>query len=492
MLADEDLCYAALRSRDARFDGRFFTGVKTTGIYCRPICPARTPLRKNVRFFACAAAAEEAGFRPCRRCRPELAPGSPAWLGVSTTVARALTLIEAGALDEDDVETLSDRLGVGSRYLRRLFATHVGTSPHAIAVSRRAHLARMLLDATRRPIAEIALASGFQSVRRFNDVMRRIFDRTPTELRRRGRAVDEAAALLRLSFRPPLAWRAMLSFLAARAIPGVEEVDVDRGAYRRSFAGADGAGVLAARLARDGRAIELGVRGARAARWIDVVRRVRRIFDLDADPLAIATCLGASPTLARSVRRTPGLRVPGAWDPFETLVRAMLGQQISVAAATTIAGRLARRFGEPVGAAGEGGLTHVFPAARALAAADLTTIGLPRARARSLSETASAVARDPELLQAAPSLEALIDRLRALPGVGPWTAHYVAMRAFHEPDAFPTGDLVLRRAAGEVTARRLDELAEAWRPWRAYAAMHLWTMTVSSMERGHEDRALAS
>ncbi len=492
-MRDEDIWYAAIRSRDARFDGRFFTGVKTTGIYCRPICPARTPLRKNVRFFACAAAAEEAGFRPCRRCRPESAPGSPAWLGVSATVSRALRLIEGGALDEGDLPGLAAQLGVGERYLRRLFARHVGTAPNMVAQSRRAHFARVLLDATDSPVAEVALASGFNSVRRFNEVMRGIFDRTPTELRKRGGAGPET--VLRLSFRPPLDWEALLAFLAARAIPGVEEVDGS--VYRRTIAGG---GAIEVRRARDGRAVELRAQGVGTAGLLDVVRRVRRMFDLDADPLAIAACLRASERLARSVRARPGLRVPGAWDRFETLARAILGQQISVAAARTLAGRLARRFGTPIAAtdAGRGGggragsLTHTFPTPDRLAGADLSTIGLPGPRAKSLAAVARAVARDPGLLGAAPSLDALIDRLCALPGVGPWTAHYVAMRACGEPDAFPAGDLVLRRAAGAVSARRLEELADAWRPWRAYAALHLWALSSEETEHVAKHRALAS
>jgi AraC family transcriptional regulator, regulatory protein of adaptative response / DNA-3-methyladenine glycosylase II len=509
MTLDEELCYAAMESRDARFDGRFFVAVLTTGVYCRPICPARAPLRKNVRFFACAASAEAAGFRPCRRCRPESAPGSPGWHGVSTTVSRALRLIEQGALDDGDTAGLAAQLGVGDRYLRRLFASHLGTSPRAVATSRRAHFARSLLDATDLPMVEVALASGFGSVRQFNSVMHAIFGRTPSELRRRPartrarlqRGADGDAGgvvRLRLAFRPPLAWRPLLAFLAARAIPGVEEVDVDRGTYRRAFASPDGGGILEVAMAADRRALELCVRGGGRAGLpsglLDIVRRVRRLFDLDADPLAIATRLESSPQLAPVLSALPGLRVPGAWDPFETLVRAMLGQQISVAAATTLAGRLVQRCGTAIdgaiaGSIDGGRLTHLFPGPAAMASTALAAIGLPGPRAEALRRVAAAVAEEPALLDPAASLDALVERLCRLPGIGPWTAHYLAMRAFHEPDAFPAADLGLRRAAGGLTARALETLSAAWRPWRAYAAIALWTRPPE--ENVHAHGALA-
>lgn len=484
---EHDTLYAAVKSRDARFDGRFFTGVKTTGIYCRPICPARTPLRKNVVFFACAAAAEEAGFRACRRCRPESAPGTPVWQGASATVSRALRLIERGAMDDGSVGALAGQLGVGERYLRKLFTAHLGTSPQAVAASRRAHFARVLLDASSEPITQVALASGFRSVRQFNDVMRAVFGRTPTELRGT-RAPRTGETTLRLAFRPPIAWDALLGFLSLRAIPGVESVD--DGVYRRTFAGADGPEVLSVRLADDAKAVLLTVGGAKPAGLFDVVRRTRRLFDLDADPLAIRTALAANGLKIRD-----GLRVPGAWDPFEGIVRAVVGQQISVAAATTIAGRIADRFGTPVAghepdedraprakSTGDGArLTRVFPTARMLARADLSVVGLTRARAAGLKALSAQLARHPALLGPAPDLEALMSRLVALPGVGPWTAGYVAMRALGEPDAWPEGDLILRRHPGDPGA---------WRPWRAYAAVHLWSHYASG--ETHVDRKRAS
>jgi len=509
VLVDQELCYRALGSRDARFDGRFFVGVVTTGIYCRPICPARTPLRRNVRFYACAAAAEAAGFRPCRRCHPEAAPGSPIWNGVTSTVSRALRLIEDGALDRGDAAALAAQLGVGDRYLRRLFDRHLGTSPIAVASSRRAHFARALLDATDLPMTEVAHAAGFGSLRQFNHVVRAVFERTPGQLRRaragsRPVAGAHGPVRLRLAFRPPLAWRPLLAFLAARAIPGVEEVDLESQRYRRAFTSPSGGGVVEVALAPDRHALELDVRGVGSSGLpgglLEVVRRVRRLFDLDADPLAIAARLGASPLLAAALAACPGLRVPGAWDPFEVLVRAMLGQQISVAAATTLAGRLVDRCGESVALAGGiGALRRVFPGPAAIAAADVGAIGLPSARARALRGAAEQVATDPSLLGPAGSLELLVERLRRLPGVGPWTAHYVAMRV-GEPDAFPAGDLGLRKAAGGVAERDLAALADEWRPWRAYAAVALWqslaatpdrTGAASPEEDRHARRALA-
>ncbi len=491
MTLDAKSCYRAVQGRDARFDGRFFTAVRTTGIYCRPICPARTPLRRHVQFYACAAAAEQAGFRPCRRCRPDAAPGSPSWMGTSATVARAVRLIGAGALDEEGVDSLAARLGVGERHLRRLFEQHLGSSPQAVASSRRAHFGRQLIDATTLTMTEVALASGFGSVRQFNDVMRTVFQRTPTELRG-SRTARPGTMSLKLAYRPPYDWDALIGFLGARAILGVEHVEAHR--YLRTFEG----GVLEVRPsaprppgARDGRragSLVLTVRG-RSAHWLDLVRRVRRFFDLDADPLAITACLGGASELRAAVAARPGLRVPGSFDRFETFCRAVLGQQVSVQAATTLCGRLVKAFGEPVSGAEEG-LTHRFPTPARLARADLSRLGVPRARGEAIRGVAAALARGEPVLEPAADLDKLISRLCALPGVGPWTAHYLAMRAFGEPDAFPAGDLVLRRATG-LDERALERRSRAWRPWRAYAAIHLWTATHEE-ERNHEDHAVAS
>ena len=479
-MLDPAHCYEAVLSRDRRFDGRFFAGVVTTGIYCRPVCPVKPAKPENVRWFACSAAAEAAGFRPCRRCRPETAPGTPAWTGTSAVVSRALRLIAAGALDDRDVDGLADRLGVGARQLRRLFAEHLGASPARVARARRVHFARTLIDETDLPMAEVAFAAGFGSVRDFNHALRATWRRSPTELRRargaRGPLADGAGLVVRLPYRPPLDWPGLLAFLAPRATPGVEAV-VDA-VYRRTIAVGDAPATIEVRAAPGEPHLLMRVRLPRPERLLHVVERARRLFDLDADPALIANHLGRSRQLAPLVARRPGLRVPGAWDGFELAVRAILGQQVTVRGATTLAGRMVREFGMPLAQA-EDGLTHRFPGAERLADADLASIGLPRARAATIHALAAAVARGELALDASRDLDDAVARLVAIPGIGTWTAHYIAMRALGEPDAFPAADLGLRRALANGTARltraRVAELAEAWRPWRAYAALHLWT-----------------
>jgi AraC family transcriptional regulator, regulatory protein of adaptative response / DNA-3-methyladenine glycosylase II len=483
----EEALYRAVESRDRRFEGRFVLGVSTTGIYCRPGCPARMPKRPNMRFFACPAAAEQAGFRACLRCRPETSPGTPAWIGTGATVARALRLIGEGGLDDAGVEVLASRLGIGDRHLRRLFAEQLGASPLAVARSRRLHFARKLLDETSLPMTEVALGSGFSSTRRFNDEIRRAFGESPTELRRsrsqKTPLASEATGLgLRLAYKPPYAFAALLAFLKARAIPGVEIVDGDR--YLRTVSIDGSRGLLEVRPREDEACLELRVSFALSHVLFRVVSRVGQLFDLGADPLVIDDHLRNDPRLARAVDEHPGVRVPGAWDGFELVVRAILGQQISVKGATTLSGRLVARFGEPLAAPvpapgspnSEGieaaGLTHLFPTPAALAEADLAAIGLPRARAETIRRLAAA-ARDGALALDAPS-EDPARQLTSIPGIGPWTAAYVAMRAHGEPDAFPVGDLALSKALGGLTPREIERRAEAFRPWRAYAAMRLW------------------
>ena len=487
MIAGMDLdhaaCYRALVTRDARFDGRLFVTVKTTGIYCRPICPARTPKAANVVFFASAAGAQAAGFRPCLRCRPETAPDLAAWRGTSNTVSRALALIEAGALDGVDVEALADRLGVGERQLRRLFRQHLGASPTAVAQTRRVLLAKQLIHQTRLPMTEVALAAGFGSVRRFNETFQQLYDRPPASLRR---TQGEARSLrgggwltLTLPYRPPYDWLGLIGFLAARAIAGVESVSPGR--YARTIAVGEEKGVLTVEAAAGDR-LAVAIRFGRLAALPTIIARVRRVFDLAADPQAIGECLRQDALLAPLVAARPGLRVPGAWDGFELAVRAILGQQISVAAATALAGRLVREFGEvlPTELAGAvPGLTHVFPSARRLAGADLSLLPMPRARIAALSSLAGAVEADPAIFGPRRSLAEAIARLKSLPGIGEWTAQYIAMRELREPDAFPAADVGLMRALAGPDGRRptpaeLLARAEPWRPWRAYAALHLW------------------
>jgi AraC family transcriptional regulator of adaptative response / DNA-3-methyladenine glycosylase II len=472
--------YRAISTRDARFDGRLFVGVKTTGVYCRPICPARTPKFENVLFYASAAAAQEAGFRPCLRCRPEISPEIAFWRGTSNTVSRALALIEAGGLDADDVEGLANRLGIGARQLRRLFRQHVGASPVAVAQTRRVLLAKQLIHETSLSMAEVALASGFGSVRRFNETFHDLFGRPPATLRRsRDRSRREAGALaVRLAYRPPYDWEAMLAFLGARAIPGVELVSGD--SYKRSIAFGRHAGVVMVAPA-GGHRVDVTVRFPDMAALPSIIARVRRVFDLAADPDQIGAHLSQDPALAPLVAARPGLRVPGAWDGFELAMRAICGQQITVPAASRLLGKIVQSHGAPLAASirdGEG-LSHAFPPPRAIAAADPAAFAMPGARARALIALSEAMLRDPLIFSRGASLEEAILKLRALPGIGEWTAQYIAMRELREPDAFPAADIGLLRAMADAEGRRPspDELlarAERWRPWRAYAALHLW------------------
>ena len=483
MLMDPDACYRALVTRDSRFDGRLFVGVRTTGIYCRPICPARTPKQENVCFFGTATAAQAAGFRPCLRCRPESSPDLAAWRGTSNTVSRALALIETGALDEADVEALANRLGVGERQLRRLFRRHLGASPVSVAQTRRVLLAKQLIHQTLLPMTEVALASGFGSVRRFNETFQRLYDRPPARLRRqRGEApAGEDGVRLDLPYRSPYDWEALIGFLAMRAIAGVEMVSPDR--YARTIGFGEDHGVLTVTPSVKPDRLSVTIRFPRLSALPAIIARVRRVFDLTADPAAIAEHLSRDPALAPRVAARPGLRVPGAWDGFELAVRAILGQQITVTAATLLAGRIVREWGEPLPSTLAGvvpGLTHVFPTAERMADADLSTLPMPRARSGALKTLAAAVAADPTLFEGRGELAQAIARLKALPGIGEWTAQYIAMRQLREPDAFPVGDIGLLRAMADAEGRRpstpaLQLRAEAWRPWRAYAALHLWT-----------------
>lgn len=483
MVIDDDICYRALKTRDARFDGRFFTGVKTTGIYCRPVCPARTPLRKNVTFFACAAAAESAGFRPCRRCRPETSPGTPAWLGTSSTVSRAVRLIHEGYLDEHGADALAARLGVGERHLRRLFDEYLGAAPMEVALSRRLHLAKRLLDETGLPITDIAFASGFSSVRRFNDAFTKTFHRAPRDLRRErvsgtGKTSPSDLIEARLSYRPPFDWRGLLAFFGQRTLAGVESVD--RQIYRRTIQSGANTGVISVRHEAARRQLVVSVPAELVGSLPEITRRVRRLFDLEADPSGIRGVLSADNHLAGLVRRRPGLRVPGAWDAFEIAVRAIVGQQVSVAAARTLCGRIVARHGTPLAPEYRNGLAHVFPTPGKLASARMSGLGLTGRRIATIRAIARGMAEGSLLIGTSADLEDTIARLIELPGVGAWTAHYIALRALGEPDAFPTGDLGLIRAwetvsQQETSARKLDDIAEAWRPWRAYAALHLWT-----------------
>ena len=503
-LPDREICYRALRSRDARFDGLLFVGVTSTGIYCRPICPAGTAKFENCRFFGSAAAAQEAGFRPCLRCRPETAPDLASWRGTSNTVSRALALIADGALNGDSasVETLAERLGIGERQLRRLFLQHLGASPIAVAQTRRVLFAKQLIHETRMPMSEVALAAGFGSVRRFNETFRYLFQRPPSALRRKtsaSRPSAEAGVSLRLRYRPPYDWESILAYLQARAIPGVEVVE--NGRYHRT-AEIDGV-IGSVEVAHLPQHQSLGI----TIRFPDVrplpalVSRVRRLFDLGADIETIDAHLSLDPMLAPLVAQRPGLRAPGAWDGFELATRAILGQQISVAAARRLAGQLVALHGKriPADCRSHTSLSHVFPSAEHLAGVESIDLSLPRARRSSLKALAEAAVNDPNLFRPFGTIEEAIQRLRTIRGVGEWTAQYIALRVLREMDAFPASDCGLLRSVAKIGAGRISgtkvsgtkihgiringtrstsasllHRAESWRPWRAYAAQHLW------------------
>jgi AraC family transcriptional regulator, regulatory protein of adaptative response / DNA-3-methyladenine glycosylase II len=493
MHLDRAACYRALLTRDARFDGHFFTAVRTTGIYCRPICPARPPKLEHIVFMPSAAAAEEAGFRPCLRCRPETSPDLAAWHGTSSTVSRAMALIAGGALNDDSVDGLAGRLGVGERQLRRLFRKHLGASPRAVARTRRVLFAKQLITETTLPMAEVALAAGFGSVRRFNDVFRTLYGRPPRNLRREAGQAGGSAISLTLPFKPPYDWPAIIGFLGARAIPGVERVSTDGYARTISLGGAHGS--ILVRPAQQGHALIAVIRFPVVAALPAIVGRIRRIFDLGADPVVIGDHLSEEPRMARLVALRPGLRVPGAWDGFELAVRGILGQQIAVGAATRLAGKLVAAYGTPIERTNDpalSGLGHVFPEADRLAGADLTAVlGVPRSRASAIAALAEAAMADARLLQPGQGLDEAVLRLRSIRGVGEWTAQYIAMRALGEPDAFPAADVGLIRAmatpTGRPTPAGLLERAAAWRPWRAYAALHLWTSGAAASAPAAED-----
>jgi AraC family transcriptional regulator of adaptative response / DNA-3-methyladenine glycosylase II len=449
---EAEACYRAVQARDARFDGLFFTAVRSTRIFCRPVCPARTPLRKNVEFFSNASAAQAAGYRPCLRCRPEVSPDLPVWGGTSATVNRALRLIDGGALDQGSTQELSERLGLTDRHLRRLFLEHVGVPPVVVAQTRRTLFAKKLITETSLPFVEIAFASGFSSLRRFNEALRSTYRRNPKELRRVSplNGAAEPHVELKLHYRPPYEWEALLAFVRARAIPGLETVD--ESAYQR--------GHIVVRHASAENCLIARIEAEDAARLRTIAEQARFFFDLRANATEISGHLGKSRALKDIVKRHPGLRLPGSWDPFELAVRAILGQQVSVKGASTLAGRIVERFGPP--------------RPEVLADADLGSIGLPKARAESIRAFARAVYDGSIRFDDAVASQDMIGRMCELPGIGPWTANYIAMRALGDPDAFPASDLGLLKASGLASPRRLEEIAEAWRPWRSYAALHLW------------------
>jgi AraC family transcriptional regulator of adaptative response / DNA-3-methyladenine glycosylase II len=489
-MMDTEHCYRAVQSRDSRFDGCFVTAVTSTGIYCRPSCPAVTPRRSNVRFFRTGAAAQVAGFRSCKRCRPDATPGSPEWNLRADLVGRAMRLIADGVVDREGVAGLARRLGYSERQLHRALVAEVGTGAQALARAQRAQTARLLVETTRLPMTDIAFAAGFASTRQFNETLRAVFATNPTDLRRRsqqpvgssenrfGGAGDISAAgtvTLQLPYRPPLDVSSLLDFLAARAVPGVEEVR--DGVYRRTLALHHAPGIIALVPALTGEpvmrvSLQLGDLRDLGA----VVQRCRRLLDLDADPFAVDGHLGADPLMGDLVRRRPGLRVPGHVDGYELATRAVLGQQVSVPAARTLAARLVTALGKPLTAA-SGSLTHLFPTADAVAAVAPEELPVPSSRGRALLALAGAVADGDVRLDPGAERDEVRRALLALPGIGPWTADYVLIRALGDPDTLLPGDLGVRTALARLgvgTPAAALVAAQRWRPWRSYAVAHLW------------------
>jgi AraC family transcriptional regulator of adaptative response / DNA-3-methyladenine glycosylase II len=474
---DMESCYRALAAKDARFDGVFFTGVKTTGIYCRPVCTVKTPRRSSCSFFSSAAAAEAAGFRPCLRCRPELAP-----YALQQNLAHAVwQRIAAGALNDGDVERLAQEVGLSSRQLRRVLLQHFGVTPVELAQTQRLLFAKKLLQETRMAMADVAYAAGFGSVRRFNALFAERYGMAPTDVRRavvQENAATPDALTLRLAYRPPFDWEGMLCYLDVRAVPHVEAVRDN--ALTRSVRIGDIAGWMRVAHVPAKRQLELQLSPTLAPVLMPLLARVRAQFDLDANPAVIEAHLRGDPLLATRIRSAPGLRVPGAFDAFELAVRAVLGQQVSVAGATTLAGRLVACFGEPCETPFDG-VTHHFPSAPVLGAAnvvDIATIGMPQTRAQTITRLAQFAAEGGLALRPGATLEDAVAHLRSVPGIGEWTAQYIALRALRFPDAFPAGDLGLQKAAAEdglrLTEKQLTNRAATWSPWRGYAALILW------------------
>jgi AraC family transcriptional regulator of adaptative response / DNA-3-methyladenine glycosylase II len=476
--ADQDRCYRAVLGKDRRFDGVFYTGVRTTGIYCRPSCPAVTPRRSNVAFYPTAAAAQGAGFRACRRCRPDLTPGSPEWDVHADVAGRAMRMIADGVVEREGVPGLAARAGYTPRHLSRVLTSELGAGPLALARAQRAHTARLLIETTDLGIADVAFAAGFASVRQFNATIREVYAATPSQLRvarrRRGHPAGDAAGAITVSLpvRAPFEFRSLLAFLAERAVAGVEACD--EGTYERTLRLPYGSGRVRLRPASD--RVECRLELADLRDLAAAVERCRRLLDLDADPVVIDEHLGSDKLLRPLVTRHPGMRVPGHVDGFEVAVRAVVGQQISVAGARTILSRLVRAYGDEVEAGTP--LGCLFPTAAAIAAADPEALPMPRARARALVAVAAAVAEGSVVLDRSADRADVRASLLALPGIGPWTADYIAMRALGDPDVFLPTDLGVRRGLARLGLNEpADRRDAAWRPWRSYALMHLWSTT---------------
>jgi AraC family transcriptional regulator of adaptative response / DNA-3-methyladenine glycosylase II len=480
VIDDFEQCYRAVHSRDTRFDGWFFTAVTSTHIYCRPSCPAITPKRRNVRFYPTAASAQQAGFRACMRCRPDASPGSPEWDMRADVAARAMKLIADGIVDREGVAGLARHLGFSVRQLQRVLVAEVGTGPLALARAQRAQTARILMETTELPVAQVAFAAGFASVRQFNDTVREVFAKTPTDLRRKSKGRGDGGAgsiQLRLPYRAPFDAESLFAFLAFRAVPGVESY-VD-GTFLRSLDLPHGEGIV--ELTPDDGCVRSTFYLQDLRDLTAAVTRCRRLLDLDADPVAVDETLSLDPMLRTSVQRTPGMRMPGAVDGAELAMRAVIGQQVSVAGARTVTGRLVgvtgRRLSNP-----RPTVTHLFPTAEEIAAAGDAAFAMAGSRRRTLGSLAAAIAEGAVRIDPGEDPDELERRLLSLSGIGPWTTAYVSMRALGHPDAFMPTDLGVRRGIARLghpdDIETVNRLAERWRPWRAYAMAHLWSTPV--------------
>jgi AraC family transcriptional regulator of adaptative response / DNA-3-methyladenine glycosylase II len=481
MHEDFDRCYRAVQSKDARFDGWFVTAVLTTKIYCRPSCPVRPPFARNMRFYPTAAAAQRAGFRACKRCRPDASPGSPEWNGRGDVVARAMRLIADGTVDREGVTGLAAHVGYTTRQLERLLAAEVGANPLALARAQRTQTARVLIETTELPFSDVAFAAGFSSIRQFNDTVRTVCALTPTALRQRAHARfgrhdvgAEGTLSLRLPVRTPFAYEGLFGHLAASAVPGMEEVR--DGAFRRTLRLANGSGIVCLTPQPDHAHCQIVLDDFRDLST--AIARCRRLLDLDADPEAVVDALSADPGMSALVAKAPGQRIPRTVDEHELAVRVVLGQQVSLKAARTHTRRIVEAYGERVADA-NGGLTHVFPAIEHLAEIDPAHLAFPKSRQRSLTMVIAALADGEVILDAGCDWNRAREQLLALPGIGPWTAEVIAMRGLGDPDAFPVSDLGVRLAAKQLgmpaDPRPLTEHSARWRPWRSYATQHLWT-----------------
>ena len=485
MLANSDIFEQARQTRDARFDGRFFVGVLTTGIYCRPICPVKIPLQKNIQLYETAAAAAQAGFRPCLRCRPEASPGTATFQGGPAKVGKALQLINQGLLNHSSISDLAKQLNLGPRQLSRLFLQHLGASPVAVAQTQRLHLAKQLIDTSRLTMTQVCFAAGFSSVRRFNSVFKKTYGLSPSQLRVKSSRAKSPNSdsltpakneiVIKLSYRPPFDWQAMLKFLAFRAIPGVELVTAD--SYARTITLGEKVGEFKLCFDKGANHLLAKIQFPDSRYLYLIIEKIRLMFDLRADSSEIDRFLATDKLLAASIKAFPGTRIPGCWDGFEVSVRAILGQQVSVKSATTLTKRVASQHGLNYDGSDQG-LNKIFPSPAQLAQANLNGLGIVSKRIEAIKQVAQAVLAQQLRFDGSMQAEQFIEKICQIKGIGPWTAHYIALRALQDPNAFPHADLILLRAAGSkdkpLTPRQLLKLAEPWQPWRAYTVLLLW------------------